>query len=117
MQSQSVNPNNANIQYGDSIDQLPVDKSHPSHDEIQLVNTLFENNKNDINSIINELRGTVVIALLFIIMSVPYTDTILQKYIPYTKTSSYALVITKSIIFGALYWILTYFYLSRQDTS
>ena len=103
-----------NIPNGDNISQLPVDQSQPSLNELNIVNSLFTNHKEGINSIVNELKDSVIVGALFIIFSLPPIDNCLHKILPFTQRSPYIMVVIKSIAVMALYWLIKHFYLSRK---
>jgi hypothetical protein len=100
---------------GDNISSLPTDKTPPSQDEIHMVNTLFnEHNQGIFRKIMGDMKDTVLIALLFIIFSLPQIDEFIQKFIPSTTKSTYILLFLKAIMMASVWWIIRYFYLSRK---
>jgi len=100
--------------YGDIIDQLPSDKTQPSHDEIRIVDSLFKKKKGVFDKILSETKDVLVIGILFVIFSIPQIDELIKKVIKITQTSPYILILIKSVIFMLCYFILKYFYLSRK---
>tara|TARA_Y100000389_G_scaffold90928_1_gene87521 strand:+ start:7716 stop:8042 length:327 start_codon:yes stop_codon:yes gene_type:complete len=99
---------------GDSLDNLPTDKTEPSHDEMEIINTLFEEHKNSIDLIVEESKDSVLIALLFVIFSLDQVDSFIKRAIPITEKSPYILVGVKTVIFVSTFWLVNHFYLSRQ---
>ena len=99
---------------GDSIAQLPVDSSIPTNNELRIVNTLFKNHKNEMNSIFEESKESLLVSILFIIFSLPQINNIIYKIVPPSKNSIYILLITKALLLGTIFWLIKHFYLSRN---
>ena len=100
-------------QIGDNINQLPFDKTPPEPKEIHIINTLFKENKQEMNSIFREVRDPLLIFILVVAVSLPQTDMLLDRFVPIN--SPYAKIILKGVIVGILFWLIKYFHLSRQD--
>jgi hypothetical protein len=112
---QQVPIQQVNMQIGDDITKLPVDKNPPSVNEIHIVNSLFtEQNKSIINTILSEGQDAILVGILFILFSLPQIDEILYKFISSTKNSIYILLGVKAILITLLWWVIKYFYLSRK---
>jgi hypothetical protein len=100
---------------GDNINGLPIDKNPPTQNELYLVNNIFEEpNKGILAKLKEDMKDTVLIALLFIAFSLPQIDGIIHKIIPSTTNSTYILLAIKSIMMACTWWIIRYFYLSRK---
>lgn len=106
------------IQYqqgGDNINTLPIDKTPPTQDELYLVNNLFEEpNKSILTKLMGDMKDTILIAILFILFSLPQINEIIHKIVPATTNSIYILLVIKAIIMACTWWIIKYFYLSRK---
>ncbi len=98
----------------DILEQLPVDKINPTPEEMNIMNTLFTQHKKEVNVIFSELKDCLVIAILFILFSLPQVDDLLKKFIPITRTSFYILLLIKVSIIIVLYWFIKHFYLARK---
>lgn len=92
---------------GDAIDQLPVDESMPSHDEINMVNTLFKKERGAMAKIFDEIKSVLIVAGLFIIFSLPIVDTTLQNLIPITRNSWIILISIKAIIVMIIFYFIS----------
>lgn len=112
--SQGIKPSQ---QLGDMIDQLPADTSVPSHNEIILVDQLFQQKKNLFDKILHSTKDILILGGLFIIFSLPFIDNLLQKFIPITSTSPYILVGVKALLFVFSYFIINNLYLARKSSS
>ena len=99
---------------GDKIDQLPIDQTVPSHNEIRIVDSLFQQKKGIVDKILNNLKELLIIGILFIAFSLPSVDEMIQKLAPLTSTSPYILLGVKTICVMILYFIINNFYLSRK---
>ncbi len=98
----------------DILEQLPVDKIDPTTEEMHIMNTLFTQHKKEVNVIFNELKDCLIVAILFIILSIPQIDDIIKKFIPITRTSFYILLLIKVAVLIIIYWFLKHFYLAKK---
>jgi len=103
------------MQTGDAIDQLPVDESVPSHDEINMLNTLFKKEKGVIAKIFDEIKGVIIVAALFIIFSLPIIDTTLHNIIPITQNSWIILILIKATAVMIIFYFLSNLNVMRKD--
>jgi hypothetical protein len=99
---------------GDYIEHLPVDNKVPSHNEIRIVDQLFQQNKSIFYNILCHTKDLLIIACLFIIISLPITDSIIKKFVTIADTSPYILLGVKSIIFVIIYFFIKNIYLVRK---
>ena len=99
---------------GDKIDQLPIDQTVPSHNEIRIVDSLFQQKKGIVDKILNNIKEILIIGVLFIVFSLPAVDEMVQKIVPPTSTSPYILLVVKTVCVMVLYFIINNFYLSRK---
>jgi hypothetical protein len=97
----------------DNIDSLPTDQLMPTHDEIQLVDTLFQKQHTFVQRILLHTQDVLLIGFLFIIFSLPQVDIILRRFIPSTE-SPYILLFVKALLFMFVYFILKNLYLVRK---
>lgn len=98
----------------DLIKNLPTDQNPLNHYETHIINSLFqEKNKYDIKNIAFELKESLLGGILFILLSIPYADDLVQKFAPNSKNSLLILLFIKGIIFATLFWIITNYALSR----
>ena len=113
------NPNSRDTQAprGDPIAQLPVDQSQPSHNELQIVNTLFTKHKSTMDVLLEEAKDSVIIGVLFVIFSIPLVDSLIKRVLPITEKSPYILIGIKAIAVMAFYWLIKHFYLSRKGNK
>jgi hypothetical protein len=103
-------------EYGDLVEYLPTDKTQLSHEELKIVNNLFkQENKNMLNIISYELRESIIGAIIFFCISLPFLDNYIKKYVPITNTSIYYLLIAKMILFVIIFWITMNFALSKSN--
>jgi len=100
---------------GDIIDQLPADKSVPSHNEIRIVDHLFQQKKGIVDKILHSTKDMLVLGALFIIFSLPLVDNLIIKFIEAARTSHYILIGIKTILFVFTYFIIENIYLARTQ--
>ena len=99
----------------DSIKSLPTNTDIINDLDLQIVNNLFGNsNKSIKENVLHEAKDLIIISILFIILSLPQTDKILQKYLPITNNYVYNIIL-KTIIFVIFYWVIKHFYLIRKN--
>jgi len=113
IQYNNQNPVNVN-NGGDPINQLPTDKNQPSLNEAKIINSLFEKNYTTVELVFDELKDSLIFAILFIIISLPQIDNMIYSVAPITKNSIYFMLGLKAIIIVALHWLIKYYYLSRK---
>lgn len=99
----------------DVIDQLPTDLSTPSHSEINMVNTLFKQNRGKLQIIFDELKPSIIIGILFILFSMPQTDDFIKKLAPSSEKSIYILLGIKVLSVIAIFYFLNNMYLVRKN--
>jgi len=94
-----------NIKYADNIDNLPMAEYQPSHQEMQIMDTLFKpENKKAINNIMDEFRDYAFIAIIFALFSSPFIDTYITKYIP--SNNPYFVLALKTFAFIIITWLV-----------
>jgi len=98
---------------GDIIQNLPIDQTIPSTNEIKIVDTLFKEKKKFIDKFLSNTKDLLILCILFILFSLTQIDTVLQKFIPITRTSQYILVVIKSLMFVSVYFLINNLYLAR----
>jgi len=90
----------------DYIVNLPYNKIQPSDDDLQMIEILF--NDPTTNSLIKEFMESIIIIILFIIVSCSFTDDLLKKILPVNYSTSLLLII-KGFILAILFWIFKNF--------
>lgn len=115
-QFQGINIKQKEI-YGDIIERLPVDMSVPSHNEILITDQLFQKKKGIFDKILQNTKNIIILGGLFIILSLPFVDNFITKFITITGKSPYILVGVKALLFMFLYFIIKNLYLVRKNTD
>ena len=100
----------------DLLSSLPVDKTPLNHDEINILQTLFnEENSDNITNIFIELKDAVIGGILFAILSSKKFNIIIHKFIPSSKNSYIIMICIKTFIFIILFWIILNFALAKRN--
>jgi hypothetical protein len=99
---------------GDAIAQLPVDQNPPSNTEVQIIDTLFKQHRSTMDIIVEESKDALLVAFLVILVSIPQTNSLINRFIPITINSPYILLLVKGLAAAMLYWLVKHFYLSRR---
>lgn len=97
---------NIQIPNGDIIENLPTDSSIPSHSEIKIVDTLFKEHQSTFRKVLNHSKDLLLVALLFVIFSLPVLDALIGKVWPLAGNSTYVMVGFKTLFFVLFYFIL-----------
>lgn len=100
-------------QNADIIMNLPTNQSQPSHNELKIVETLFNSNNGKSKNFMTEVKDLLVLGILFIAFSLPFLDPFIKKFVPMADTSPYILMVAKALIFVIAYWLVKNFWLSR----
>lgn len=103
--------------FGDIIEKLPVDTSVPSHNEIRITDQLFQKKKGIFDKILQNSKNIIILGILFIILSLPFVDNFIIKFINITGTSPYILIGVKAILFMFSYFIIKNIYLARKSPN
>lgn len=99
---------------GDVLTNLPTDQTVPSHNEIQILDTLFKQKQGNIKHILHHSKDVLIVGILFLAVSLPQVDKLLIKFIPSTEKSPYILLLVKSIMMMVLYFVAKNWYLGRN---
>lgn len=99
---------------GDVIEQLPADMSVPSHNEIRIVDQLFQQKKGIFDRILGQTKDIVILGGLFIVFSLPFIDDLIKKFVTAAGTSPYILIGIKALLFVFSYFIIKNLYLVRK---
>lgn len=105
-----------NISYtnSDLLQKLPVDNNEPTKEEVNVIQSLFPPKQNkEMQLIFNEAKESIIVGILFLIFSVPYLDTVIQKILPLAQ-SPFIMILVKVALMMVLYWVIKHFYLARK---
>lgn len=94
--------------YYDYIDTLPIDKQARQNEvELELIRTLFhKKNKTLLDTLIRESKEPLLVGLLFVAFSIPYSDNVIKSLFPITTNLDVVFLIVKTIIVMVIYWLL-----------
>jgi hypothetical protein len=98
----------------DKIDELPTDNTNVSHGEIQILDSLFKAQKNDINKLLNGTQDIALAGILFIAFSVKPVDDLIIKFFPSAAKSPYILLGVKTLLFMVSFFVLKNMYLAKK---
>ena len=111
MQNQYSQPLDNN---SDLIDQLPTDKTISSHNEILIVDKLFQKNKGMLEVIICNSKDLLIIGGLFILFSTTKLDDFITKIFPISNNSVFFLTAIKSLLFVVTYFIVKNIHFAKK---
>lgn len=101
-------------QMGDMIENLPADNSVLSHNEIRIVDQLFQKKKGLFDRILSNTKDILIIGALFVLFSIPHVDNIIKKFVAVSNNSQYILLGVKAVLFMITYFIVKNMYLVRK---
>tara|TARA_Y100001970_G_C13476676_1_gene482318 strand:+ start:190 stop:504 length:315 start_codon:yes stop_codon:yes gene_type:complete len=99
----------------DNIEDLPTDEKTPDVNELYLVNTLFSNNNNSA-MLFNGFKDTIAVGFLFILLNMPFINSLIKKIFKFTAGSHILFILIKSIILMILYFVIINFALSKDNS-
>lgn len=98
----------------DKLDSLPVDSSPLNHNEISLVNNLFQKeNYATVDKIVFSIRDVLLASAVFFLVSIPVIDEGVKKVFPSTVNSIYIMILVKTLVFGIIFFVLNNMTLAR----
>ena len=103
-----------NLKLADPIIQLPTIGTQPNQQEIEIVNSLFQKHGNDIETIVSELKDSIIAGLIFIVLSLPQVDQLIKSFFPSISESPIILTVVKAIIFIILFYFIKNYALSKK---
>jgi hypothetical protein len=98
----------------DLIDNLPTDETDLDKSDLQVINSLFKENKSNVQKFLDESKDMIIVGILFMIFTLPILDSYIIKFFPSSSTSPYILLGIKCILVMASYFILKNLYLVRK---
>jgi hypothetical protein len=104
---------NSQVTNGDIIENLPTDATMPSGDELQIINSIFRENKISKGKLFDEAKESVIIIILFTVLSIEPVDNLLKKFISAAK-SPYILILIKAVIFAVVFYAIKNMYLVKN---
>lgn len=114
-------PGNAmNVPSADYIVNLPHDNTLPKPHEYKLLQNIFSIEGMDqktSNKIVGELKESVVIIILFIVICIPITVSLLHKILPASKSNIYLQIAIQGIVFAIVLFFIKNFALARVSNK
>jgi hypothetical protein len=98
---------------GDFIKNLPTDNTVITTNEMNIMNTVFLENKKTIRSLYSGTKDIIIAGILFFIFTLPFIDSTLGYCFNFVNTSSLIMNVTKSIIFMVILFFCQNFFLSK----
>ena len=98
---------------GDFIKNLPTDNTVITTNEMNIMNTVFLENKKTIRSLYSGKKDIIIAGILFFIFTLPFIDSTLGYCFNFVNTSSLIMNVTKSIIFMVILFFCQNFFLSK----
>ena len=98
----------------DYIEKLPMDDSEITPSELKIMKSLFSENSISSFRLKHEVKQSIILVALFILVSLSYIDDIITKFFPIIGNSEYFMLIAKGIIFACSYFIIKNIHLIRK---
>lgn len=90
----------------DSIAQLPVDDLPLSTNEVEIMDTLFKQDKKKYGKVAYELKDALVVAVLVFLFCLVNLTPFISKISPYIAESQYLVAVVKGLLAGFIFYIL-----------
>jgi hypothetical protein len=75
--------------------------------ELELIRTLFnKQNKSLLEKLAKESYEPGLVGLLFLVLSIPYSDNIIKSIFPVTTNLDIVFLVVKTLIIMVLYWLM-----------
>ena len=100
---------------GDNIMNLPTDKMSPSANEVNMMNTFFQENKGTFHNLCYEFKDILVIGLIYFLVGLPFVDGLIKSMITSAENSSFILLGIKTLLFMLVYFIVTNWKFARKS--
>ena len=99
----------------DNVASLPTDESAPTHPELKMVDYLFEKDgsQKKIGGLMYEFKSAIFAAALFVVLSIPWVDTILQQFIGVAANPVVRMII-KAIMFMIIFYFVNNFWIIKK---
>lgn len=94
----------------DIIQNLKKDQTKPTQNELDIINTIFPQNKKNIDENINEnIKETIILAFICLFVMLPYVNINITKILPPPFKNEYTILILNTTIITTLFWIIKTF--------
>jgi hypothetical protein len=100
---------------GDYIKNLPTDTTVATINEMNIVNTLFQENKKSIKTLCTGTKDIIIAGILFFVFTLPFINSILGYCLNFVNNSSLLMNVTKTVIFMVVLFFSQNFFLSRAS--
>ena len=99
----------------DSLDKLPTDKTMMGHNDLEIVDKVFEKHTGTMNKVAGEFKDALIGGVLFALLSFPQVDSLIKRFIPMTENSIIFLLVFKVIVFILLFYVIKNFAFSQKS--
>jgi hypothetical protein len=90
----------------DSITQLPVDDIPLSTNEMEIMDTLFKQDKKKYVKVVHELKDALLVSILVFLFCLVNLTPIIFKFSPYIAENQYLVAASKGLLAGFIFYIL-----------
>ena len=92
----------------DSISRLPVDSTIPNHQDIVMVNELFQKHGSTMENVMNEFRNPMIYTIIFILLSSPFTTRAVNYLFPSIADDPDNLfsILSKAVVFLIIVYVI-----------
>lgn len=102
--------NDYSPQYADQLKSLPTSDFQPAQSELDTIKSIFKTTKVSTFSKLLLLKDGLVIAVTFILISLPFVSNILRKFIPETSYREYLIILIKTVVLVTVYILYKQFF-------
>ena len=100
---------------GDNILNLPTDNTIPTANELAIFQQLFDTHSKTTKTLVHGLSDVIIASALFLFVSLPITDALIQKVYP--TNNCYTMIALKTVLFATLFFFLQNLDLAKNNQS
>lgn len=100
---------------GDKLEALPVDNTPLNHNEIALMNSLFQTTYGDnIARVLLSVKDVLIASAIVFVLALPYSEGFIKRFFPITENSVYFMAAIKAFVFGLIFFVINNLYLVKK---
>lgn len=91
---------------GDYIKNLPTDATVATVNEMNVINSLFQQQKKTLKTVFIGIKDIIIAGVIFFVMTLPFVNGLLGGCINFVNTSPLVMSIIKTVIFMVLFFFV-----------
>lgn len=99
---------------GDYLKTLPTDSTVATVNELNVINSLFVQQKKTLKTIFVGVKDIIIAGILFFILTLPFINNLIGGCINFVNTSPLVMSIVKTLIFMVLFFFVQNIMLAKK---